>query len=162
MGTGYVNVRAIPDALLFPLYNKIRLPYSAPMKDIIDFDDAWRSVVKSVPALPALEWDLRLLTIAKLRQDITGWASLTPQDREKLLTSSLPRFLWLATARDDTSRRIDIVFDATDIDSGDYIRIIHIHDPLISAAIDTIRKAPSNLLSDTINSIFDKVNTQGM
>ena len=44
--------RAIPDALLFRLYNKIRLPYSAPMKDIIAFDEehGGNPFIKSVPA----------------------------------------------------------------------------------------------------------------
>ena len=82
--------------------------------------------------------------------------------RESVLTESLPRFLWHATASNGEELIVDILFDATDIDSGRYIRRLDVHDPVLEAVLSHIRTtAASTAVGKLVNSMFGKINTAG-
>jgi len=161
LGGQHSNIHAEPMALLFPLYNKIRLPFSEPLNDLIALDQVVKVLAAAVPALPTLEWDLRLATIAQFRDGLYDWVSLDSDEREQLQTQSLPRFLWLATGSSGAQRIVDIVFDATDIDSGRYIRVLQVHDDQLDRALAAARNLTSQL-SKAIERIYDKVDTAGL
>jgi hypothetical protein len=67
LGGAYADIRTHPIAVLLPLYNKIRIPFTAPLEDLMSFDAALRAL-----QLPWLieppTWNLRLTTVNRLKE----------------------------------------------------------------------------------------------
>lgn len=115
--TGRGDVQAIPTLLLLPLYHKIRVPLE-PVHDAILFID---SVIEGArqhqyPQLPRPEWDIYLTTVSDFKSDaFESLKDMKNIDLEKVLTATLPRFLWRVTAWCGHERQLDLIFDATGI-----------------------------------------------
>lgn len=115
---GKGQVTAIPNLLLLPLYNKIRIPFSI-IHDAILEVDALQEAVRphAYPNLPRPEWDLYLTTANDFKSDVFLTSDL-PAQRAETLTTSLPRFLWRATAMCGNEHHLDLIFDATGIEQS--------------------------------------------
>lgn len=154
----YSEVRAEPYAVLMPLYNKIRIPFQDVYEDIVNFDRGF-AVIRDVMGLGDIEWDVYLTTISDLKRDIRGTWPVTEADRHSLTTRSFPRFVWHASARIDGEPAMEVVFDATDIASGKYIRLMHVYDSNVVLVLDQFR-IDSDLRASEIGQdlarIFDK------
>ncbi len=160
LGGQYAGIRAIPQAVLFPLYNKIRLSFRRPLKDLLDLDTIFRVLSAIVPQLGNVTWDLRLTSLRDFRADAATWSLPSNEEMHGLLGRSLPRFLWHATGSIANGRVIDILFDATDIDSGKYIRLIQVHDGQLKTTLDALR-TQSSRISGALNAIFGRVDSTG-
>lgn len=138
LGGPYANIQAQPVALLLPLYNKIRIPFTRPLGDLLEFDSALAALGISAIS-DTLVWSLRLTTVNRLKAEVLSAAKAYPDLREEILGSALPRFMWHASATNAAGPVADILFDATDIDSGRYVARIDVHDTRLRAVIDHVR-----------------------
>ena len=139
----YEGVRALPVAILLPLYHKIRTSFRGPLNDVMQFNAALRTLalVQSAPGGPSVPsdilWDFRLTTVNQLKTSIMETTAKLGVTKRSLLTQDFPRFLWHASATTSAGPLIDILFDATDIDSGRYICRLDIHTTDVLLAIQS-------------------------
>ncbi len=111
-----------PWALIVPLYHKIRIPLDKILEKVVQFDEEYRKLAESSERLPLqLEWDIYLATQGEVKSEIRTASDLSPEQRWRILERPMPRFVWRATAYDGESRFIDLLYDATDIDQGDFL-----------------------------------------
>ena len=187
--SGDADVYAEPTSIIFPLHNKIRLPLTTPTGEIENFDYALTLIENAFKEeyikkyqknsedaenddhvllyicsvlFKKREWDIRLITGNDLKQNIFAQDSQKIGLGRALLTYSLPRFLWHASAKTPNGDPlIDILFDATDIESGRYIRWIDIHDNYLLNRLNRlnsliVQSDTSNLLC-VAKSLIDKL-----
>jgi hypothetical protein len=133
------KVRAVPTMLLIPLYHKIRIPYEDAFGSIYDFDGVLQIVRKVVgeQVLPLLEWDIRIAEVNDLKRELSQSAVLRPAQRVHWLTNSMPRFMWRASAASHAGALAEVLFDATDIHTGDGIHALFFY----RADIETLLRA---------------------
>jgi len=116
------NIRAIPTILLTPLYHKIRIPFTIILESIIYFNSFIEFLKNnSYLIMPDhIEWDIYLSTINDFKTEVLENNYKPTNDLSKILTQSLPHFVWRASARLKNKLIFDFLFDATDIEQGDY------------------------------------------
>jgi len=115
------SARAAPELLLLPLYHKIRITFGCIHDQIMELDALMKIIFTQNAQLPdKYEWDIKLTTVNKLKTDLVG-ASIDPNEREDLLISGLPKYLWSATVLYGDQKYLDILFDSTDIEQGSFV-----------------------------------------
>ncbi|WP_437326231.1 hypothetical protein [Sorangium sp. So ce381] len=130
-----------PDALLIPLYHKIRVPFLRIYSEIRAFDNYLKCLVAELSqstgsssgspgTIDDLEWDIRLTTVNKYKTECLTRNGL--RDREILLTTSLPRYLWLASGVHRDGSGLDLLFDATGLELSNLcLRFVDAGSPVI-------------------------------
>ncbi len=117
------SVRAIPYTVLLPLYHKIRIPLEIIENLLIDFDvliEFFRTN-NLIPALKKrLEWEVFLSSLNDLKTGFFQSRLLKADQQKGILTEKLPKFIWRAIASVDDEPVIELVFDATDIEQGNF------------------------------------------
>ena len=119
---GYTVVAA-PRDLLIPVYHKIRIPYGLVYRAVGHFHGLLEWMKDAYPpALPNVyEWDIYLTTSRAFKKDLLADKRPLPAaERRKILLRNLPRFLWRATLRSDDRPVLDLIFDATDVEQGNF------------------------------------------
>ncbi|MEW8223147.1 MAG: hypothetical protein AB2729_12460 [Candidatus Thiodiazotropha taylori] len=119
IGTG----RALPILLLTPLYHKIRIPFEAVHDVILEFDNFLSSIAKEfLPYEPPIEWDIYLTTVNEFKKEIIEHqiGSGSGEYFSEFLIEPLPKFLWRAKAYNRQKCLFELVFDATDIETGPF------------------------------------------
>lgn len=113
------SISALPKLMLVPLYHKIRIPLETVVKIIMIFDQflEWMRSARNSPLTARAVWDVKLTSIAELRREVVA-SGLAGDSRERALTTSMPRFIWRASASIDGVNVFDLLFDATDIEQG--------------------------------------------
>lgn len=110
------DVRAIPRGVLVPLYNKIRIPAKLIYQEVVNL-----ATILTAMGVTDLDWDVYLTSNNDLKRSIIGGGRTAASHPHDILLQDLPRFMWrVRGARNDTVV-FDLLFDATDIDSGQYI-----------------------------------------
>jgi hypothetical protein len=124
LNTSWVNdaqtgpLHASSRVMLIPLYHKIRIPLET-IFDIISPFSSLIEALRHIATLPGpLEWDIYLTNVNSLKSELQGTTTLTGDYRRCVLTHSMPRFLWRATALLNDAPALDLLFDATDIEQG--------------------------------------------
>jgi hypothetical protein len=168
---GYDSVYAKPYMFIFPLHNKIRLPFKVPYDIVGNFELGLEYLLEKYESdrLPDMfekrEWAIRLTTVNNLRREILESEPASKPVHfsllKDLLTLPLPRFLWHAYAKIGDNPLIDIFFDATDIDSGSFVLYIKEHNTLLSNAIAERRKEQFTdrlaiQIRDWLNQVYDR------
>ncbi|MGH8557362.1 MAG: hypothetical protein ACRESZ_07840 [Methylococcales bacterium] len=81
----------------------------------------------TVPSLPLVlqhferfEWDIYLSSVNDLKAKIFGMDTLPKDSRREILLQSFPRFLWRAFLLLDLEIKLELIFDATDIEQGSF------------------------------------------
>ena len=113
-------VRAVPVALMVPLYHKIRIPYST-IEDLVIAIDRVIEGIREQGATTFkehLEWDIHLTTLNDFKTAVRQMVDLAWEVRRKVLLEEMPRFMWRATAYSTGEKILDLLFDATDIEQG--------------------------------------------
>jgi hypothetical protein len=146
--------RAISDILLIPLYHKIRIPFGAIHDIVFGFDSLLKSVISQViPALMPIfqqaEWDIYLISVNDLKKEIFGSVNLNTEIRKKILMHSFPRFLWRASLILDGGMKLDLLFDATDIEQGAFFLCVIDYDKELTGLLRILFNM------DEIESLFD-------
>ena len=113
-------VRAVPIALMVPLYHKIRIPYSTIQELVIAIDSIIEGIREqgTTTFREHLEWDIHLTTLNDFKTAVRKMVDLDWKIRRKVLIKEMPRFMWRATAYSGTDKILDLLFDATDIEQG--------------------------------------------
>ncbi|MDP2157450.1 MAG: hypothetical protein Q8K68_07065, partial [Nitrospirota bacterium] len=149
------SARAVPVAILVPLYHKMRITYDVIERIVINFDSSVETFRSNglIPQLgKRLEWDLFLSTINDLKEEILQSRDLDEAERIEVLTERMPRFVWRATAVIDKKPIVELVFDATDIEQGNFlIRAIRFDRPFFEI-LKSISNMPS--IATIINNSF--------
>jgi hypothetical protein len=142
---GAGDVRAVPDILLVPLYHKVRLTWEWALKRVTEFNEALVQFTKVVPALKLhnLEWDVYLTTVNEVREELRQTPNIAAAARFSAVTWPMPRFIWRATALRDDVPVIDVLYDATDIDTARGLAQVVFHDLLMRDFIKNMADASS-------------------
>lgn len=112
--------KAIPFALLVPIYNKIRIPYELIQDRVIEFDlyiELFRGQ-GSVTLGERLNWDVFLSQINEYKKSVLNCPHIKNESRERILLEKMPRFLWRAIGYLNDVPQIELLFDATGIEQG--------------------------------------------
>lgn len=121
--TNYQAVNAAPTCMLFPLYRKIRIPFTTIQDTLIRFDNLIQELRTNhlVHLSNRLEWDVYLTFLNDFKSEIANGSFLSdPALRRTVLCESMPRFLWRATGFEGDRPVLDLLFDATDIEQGSF------------------------------------------
>lgn len=113
--------KARPSQLLIPLYQQIRTPFNGILDSVIELDDlveGLRSDLKTLDLSERLEWDIYLIEVQRFKREILADPKVSQKEKLDILTRNLPRFLWRATGYETQERKLDVVFDATDLLQG--------------------------------------------
>lgn len=142
----YINHhRAIPHTLIVPLYHKIRIPFWAIYGVVEQFDgifESYRSLITEF--FPdRLQWDIQLISISKLKEEIFVQNNITGDYKKELLIQKMPRYIWRARGYLNNEIALDLLFDATDIEQGGFfIRAIE-YDTDLAKVIKIISGDPN-------------------
>ncbi len=140
------NVFFVPQALLLPLYHKIRIPFSAALEEVIAFDAFLAGLRKAFPSLPipTLEWDLALAYVNDYK---TAILQEHPPigSRRATLESPMPKFIWCARGVEAGSATLDLLFDATGVELGDYCFRVVERSPFLGNIVRALMNTPSAL-----------------
>lgn len=131
--------------LLIPLYHKIRIPFSAVFALLSHFDEFMEELRKrkGLPLTQRLEWDIRLSQVNGLKGEFAISNDIADHYRRTILVTSLPRFIWCATARSEDRKIMDLLFDATDIEQGSFFLRAVEYDADISHILRTVAQDES-------------------
>ncbi|MBU1065229.1 hypothetical protein KKC74_10555 [bacterium] len=104
--------------LLLPLYHKIRVPFQCIYEHMFTLNNLIHYVVENNPTLKCFvfEWDIFLIEVTKYKKYINDSIPILLDVSKNILIGSLPRFIWIARARNEDNHIIDLLFDATDIE----------------------------------------------
>ncbi len=117
------GVRFVPKSIIIPLYHKIRISYSAILAKIFGVDNVILEPIRAnAPnVLPhRLEWDVFLTTGWAIQEAVRTSQHLSADERHDLIQEQYPRFVWRAIGLCGTRPVIDVLYDATDIETGDF------------------------------------------
>ena len=116
------QIRAVPDIMLVPLYHKIRIPFDRVHDAVVRFDSFVEELRKLAPNVlrERFEWDIYLTNANELKSEILKADSISGSDKQQVLSQPMPRFIWRAAARFGETTILDLLFDATDIEQGDF------------------------------------------
>jgi hypothetical protein len=123
------SVRAVPDILLVPLYHKIRIPFGV-IHDHILFLDHFIEILRSQGMLSLdsrIEWDIYLTSVNQFKSEIFQ-SDIDEQQKYRLLTAGLPRFIWRATALSHENPLFDLLFDTTDLEQSSLLAMVAAYD----------------------------------
>ncbi len=155
-GAGAIGTaRAVPDFILIPLQNKIRIPFWTILSAVYNFDNFLFTLSKNIglPALAGrLEWEIYLTTVNDFKSDFIESDSVkNSSDRFKILTKRMPRFLWVAKSSLACGTQfLDLVFDATGIEQGNlFVRAIE-HDGKFSKEMRTITSSGIPIINERL------------
>jgi hypothetical protein len=114
-GSAYI---VTPDVLLFPLYHKIRIPFSLLEEAISQLDARLETLRKSrrKAEINRAEWDIFLTTVCDYKASVRNDKEY--EDASAILPSltvDLPRFIWRVMLRVDDELQFDFLFDATGV-----------------------------------------------
>jgi hypothetical protein len=146
---GKIAHRAVPQCVVIPLYEKIRINITLIQKTIIDFNNFllqlstfYNDQMKTTLDCN-FEWDVYLSTINQLKNDYLqiDLNLLNSKVKIELSKSSMPKFMWCATAFHKEKLVLTILFDATDIEQGKYfVRVVE-YEKNLSKVLRSISKA---------------------
>jgi len=129
----YEHVRAYPNALLIPIYNKIRIPYVSILQIVIELNfcvnyDLFTN--NDSEAKKFIVWDIYLATVSDLKSNLRKENFSSPVEKLNFLTSDLPKYLWVVDGIFKNVKVFSFIFDATDIEHGKmFLLSIHYDSP---------------------------------
>jgi hypothetical protein len=149
------SVLALPVYLLLPLYSKIRIHFAFIKSVVLQFDCLLRKVLTgSGIGMPDSEWDIFLTQVNDLKRDLFLHAALDPLSLRKILTEPMPRFIWRAILNTGDRRRLELLFDATDVEQGNFFLAAIVYDPADARLLHVIGSILTKNKSYQIGSVW--------
>lgn len=112
------RITSNPTILLVPLYNKLRIPFESILKVIFKLDELFDIIDDHLHlGIAEIEWEIFLASSNHLKEEILN-SGLSGEEKLKILTKSLPKYVWRAIAHLN-GERIELLFDTTDIEQGE-------------------------------------------
>ncbi|MBK7997389.1 MAG: hypothetical protein IPK15_01305 [Verrucomicrobia bacterium] len=89
---------------------------------VVRFDSFVEELRKLAPNVlrERFEWDIYLTNANELKSEILKANSINGRDKQQVLSQPMPRFIWRAAGRFGEATILDLLFDATDIEQGDF------------------------------------------
>lgn len=138
--------RAVPEILLVPLYNKVRIPFGCVHDRIVEFNplvrEAFLQTKGTFQEPDKYEWDIYLTTVNTFKSELAKTPNIDPATRRDTLTAGMPKYIWRATATYKTDKVLDILFDATDLEQGAFLIKLIGYSPEFSAKLKEIAQEP--------------------
>lgn len=117
------NIVIIPELVIVPVYHKIRIQIDDMITNISRL--AKRIANKLDIDTNIFNWDLELSTIEKFKTQLIKDMNAKSNDKERILTRNLPKYIWVAKLSIDNKLSVTYIFDATDIKTnGGYLEHI--------------------------------------
>ena len=116
------GIRVVPKVLQIPVYHKVRITFECIRELILEVDKLIKIAPSErfKPEFKSLIWDIYLTEIEDFKKYIYKSKDIKRNKKLKLLTKNLPRFIWIASAHVNETKLFDLLFDATDIERGNY------------------------------------------
>ena len=112
------KITSNPTILLVPLYNKLRIPFESILKIIFKLDELFDIIDDYIHlGIAEIEWEIFLASSNHLKEEVLN-SELTGEEKLKVLTKSLPKYVWRAIAHLN-GEKIELLFDTTDIEQGE-------------------------------------------
>jgi len=124
----------------------MRITYDVIERIVIIFDSSVETFRNNrlLPQLgKRLEWDLFLSTNNDMKEEVLLYRDLDDAERRDVLTEKMPRFVWRAMAVVDEKSIVEIVFDPTDIEQGNFLTRAIRYDRPFFEILKSIRTMPS-------------------
>jgi hypothetical protein len=115
------NGLGVPDILLIPLYNKIRIPFGTIHDEVLQLDRLVTLALQAGEVISqgeGVEWDVYLTTVNDLKESVLSSTCVNHEMREIILFMNMPKYIWRSTAYINDSKVVDLLFDATDLEQG--------------------------------------------
>ncbi len=114
--------RIVPDILVAPLYQTIRVPFEVIHDLILDFDSVLQELGSHgfSDVSGEFEWSIYLISANDMKNEVLENPNIGSEEKREILLECMPRFLWRAHAR-SVKRNIDVIdvlFDSTEIKQG--------------------------------------------
>lgn len=113
INTEGITEKYVIDRLIVPIYPKIRLRFTAIYGVYLTYKRSTESQVKSGNFPENTKTELFLINVREYKKFLL--MQKYPSDKQKLLTSSMPRFLWVIRIQNKNQPIIDYFFDATSV-----------------------------------------------
>ncbi len=112
-----------PTTLIIPLYHKIRVPFDTILRQVFLQDARFETKRAYDPSIlpQRLTWDVYLTTSCEWKTTVSQDQRLANDERWAVLSEPFPRFLWRAVAFSGEDPVLEFLFDATDIEQGDFL-----------------------------------------
>lgn len=126
-----------PAILILPLYPKVRIGLDPILREVLSCDwvvQAIRRLALGAGETDRLEWDVFLTTTNDAKSEWRNSAIVRQRPRylRELLENPLPRFVWRCKALHARSPVLELLFDATDVEQGNYLSdLIVYHQPTV-------------------------------
>ena len=104
------------ERIIVPVYPKVRISYEDIEILILGFDAIFTSFFRN-KIIQDLVWDIKIDYSEKFK-DVILASYLSNRDKIKLISKSMPRFIWIATCYISKHKIFEFSFDATDVNSG--------------------------------------------
>ncbi len=137
------SARAVAECVLIPIYHKLRITFETIHHSVLFFDLFFEQLREKgfLPSLvQRLEWEIYFTTINKVKKDLLNSKTFNGSYRKDALTENMPRFIWRATAHNQDSPVLDLLFDATDIEQGNFFLRAIEHDLIIAKVLRIVAK----------------------
>ncbi len=140
------TMKAVPQAILIPLYHKIRIPFQTVHKAVLKLNMAIERLKANgiIKLADTLEWDIYLTTNNRFkaeayenRDGAFEWDTL-----RQVLAKSMPRFIWRATAYAGRRKVLDLLMDATGIEQGALLSHAIGYDRTLFTTLQVVCKKP--------------------
>ena len=128
-------VRAIPEVLLVPLHDSIRIPAEHILDRLLDLDGLIAEWLDDTDLAGRVEWDVTISSVNDLKRAISQSTSIDPDERRRILTMGFPRYVWRAQLLLDRTPALELCFDTTDLEQSNLIIAIVGHDPAFAMSI---------------------------
>ena len=133
------NVMANFSSIFVPIFNKIRLTFENIYSKVslIDF-----YFLNCIPSLN-IYWDIYLDFSNKYKNELQNNTLIGQGDKYRILTQPLSKYIWIAKGMVSEECIIELIFDATEIDSADYCIAINIYNASLGVLLKNNLSIPS-------------------
>jgi len=110
------NKPTIVERIIVPVYPKVRIAYEDIEILILGFDAIF-TLFFGDKIIQDLVWDIKIVYSEKFK-DLILASYLSNAEKVRLISKSMPRFVWLATCYISKFKIFEFSFDATDVSAG--------------------------------------------
>jgi hypothetical protein len=143
------NIKGTPDILIIPLYHKIRIPFESVLISVNMFNSIIQPFVAILPNFKLFEWDIFLSEVSDFKESIFPLKGMDYEIKKSILVKRLPKYVWRAIGYIGTEKKIEFLFDATDIEQGSFYLMTVAHDDISNQQFKILfSQYDTNSLSD--------------
>ena len=114
-------------SIFVPLTAQIRITYEQVYRQVGLFEQLLTDTVQEADDVV---WDIYLALSNDYKEDLRRQRPLTGEPLVNILTTELPKYVWVARASIGPVPILEMVFDATDLHTGFYCLLINVFTPL--------------------------------